>query len=439
MTIGCGSGWAKDRIGPALALADSGLVDYLAFDCLGERTVALAQLRRLEDPRTGHDQRLPQIVRGLGGFLSRGKRAVGNFGGANPDAAAAEVIGLLREIGLIGLKVGVIRGDDVLEQARKQDVELVEMGGARLSEIEDQVVSANAYIGAEGIRTLLEQDARFVLGGRIADPSLYVGAIAYEMGWELDDWDRVALATTAAHLMECATAVTGGNFADPPYRSVHDISNLGFPYSEISDGEILLTKLADWGGAVNIEQTKLQLAFEIHDPRAYITPDVIVDVSQTRVRSDGRDRVAVTGMTGRERPANLKVLVGLDLGWKAVGEMSFGGPGCVDRARLGEQMLRDWVEPYMPDIDDIEYSMHGLTSLFGEIDPGNPNEVRVRMALRARSREVAQQATEMVEHLWEAGPAGAGGATVRLDRAISVTPAYLPRELVGIETEVLVS
>jgi hypothetical protein len=267
-----------------------------------------------------------------------------------------------------------------------------------------------------------------------------VAPICFELGWALDDWDRVALATTAAHLMECATAVTGGNFADPPYRIVPGMEDIGFPYSIVSGDEIHLTKLEGTGGAVTVNTAKLHLAFEIHDPTAYITPDVVADLSHVRVREEGKDRVVVTNVSGRPRPEMLKVLVGLDLGWKGVGEMSFGGPGCLERAKLGEDLLRHWVEPYIADLDDIEYSMHGLTSLFaGSSLGGDPTEVRLRLAVRSRRRDVTQAVAEQVEHLWEAGPVGAGGATVHLDRAISVTPAFVPREAVHLEEEVLIS
>ena len=226
IAIGCGSAWFNDRLEPALALADSGLVDYLSFDCLAERTLALAQMRRLENPAAGQDVRLAQIARRFAPFLKRGKRIVGNFGAANPRAGVRDLIDALRKADYTGCRVGAIVGDDVLAQVLAENVELPELG-CRVADIKDKVVSAHAYIGADSVVELLQRDASFILGGRLADPSLFVGPICHELGWALDEWDRVATATVVGHLLECGTYSTGGNFADPPYRIVpalHDLA-----------------------------------------------------------------------------------------------------------------------------------------------------------------------------------------------------------------------
>jgi len=327
----------------------------------------------------------------------------------------------------------------VRERIIERDVELAELG-VRAGEVQDQIISANAYTGADEILALLEQDARFVLGGRLADPSLYVAGICHELGWASDDWDKIALATLAAHLLECGTHVTGGNYADPPYRPVDGIERLGFPYAILSGDEVTMTKLDGTGGAVTSDMAKAQLGYEIHDPARYVTPDVVANFSQCYVEQAGPDRVVAGGATGSARPDTLKVLVGLDLGWKAIGEMSFGGTGCVDRARIGIDMVKARVEPLMGDIDDIHYALHGMTALFGDQVPRDePAEVRLRIAVRSRRLDVARAVADEAEHLWANGPAGAGGATTRLDRAIGVTPAYLSRTDVNITGEVVVS
>jgi hypothetical protein len=440
VSIGCGSAWAKDRVQPAVDLANSGLVEYIAYDCLGERTVALAQVRRHADPESGQDERITEIVTKLAPFLQRGKRVTGNFGAANPDAGAADAINALRKEGVHGIKVGVLRGDDICKKAIENNVALPELG-LTARQIEDQIVSANAYTGAEEIIHLLENGAQFVLGGRLADPSLYVAPICFKLGWALDDWDKVALATLAAHLLECGTHVTGGNFADPPYRIVEGIENLGFPYASLSGAEdFVMSKLPGTGGAVDANMSKAQLGYEIHDPGNYITPDVVADFTNTFVEQAGPDKVVAGGAKGRPRPNTLKVLVGIDFGWKAIGEMSFAGSGCVERAKLGEDMVRKRVEPLMGDIDDIRYDLHGLTALFGnQFHAGYPAEVRLRIAVRSRRKDVAQAVADEAEHLWANGPAGAGGASTRIDKAIGVTPAYVPRSDVEIIGEVLES
>jgi len=438
IAIGCGSAYANDRLEPAVAMAESGRVTYMGFDCLAERTLALAHVRRLQDPSAGQDRRVGRVVKLLTRYLEGGKHVIGNFGAANPDAAAREVIDALRENDLAGVRVGVIHGDDVRDQVLRYDLALPELA-TTAGAVADKIVSANAYIGAEPIVAVLERDAQFVLGGRLADPSLFVGPICHELGWALDDWHRVGIATVVGHLLECGVHSTGGNFEDPPYRVVPDPHNLGFPLAEMTEDGVIITKLEGTGGAVNLQTTKTQLAYEIEDPSRYLTPDVTADFSYITVTEVGPDRVLVEGASGRARPDTLKVLVGIDLGWKAVGEISYAGPGCLERARRGEEIVRRRLEPLSRDIQEIRYDLVGMTSLTGGVmNGGYPPEVRLRVAARCSSRQVADAVSYEVEYLYF-GPAGAGGATGSVVPAIGVTRALIPRSSVSLETEVLVS
>ena len=316
ITLGCGSAYANDRLEPAEALANSGRVAYLGFDCLAERTLALAQVRRREDPTKGQDERIGRLFPLLGNYLSAGGKVVGNFGAANPEAAVADVQAALRAIGLNGVRIGLVLGDDVRDVVRDVDLELPELG-TTVKALAERVVSANAYLGAEPILQCLQQDAQIVIGGRLADPSLFVAPICHELGWALDDWDRLGAATLVGHMLECGVHSTGGNFEDPPYRVVPDPHNLGFPLAEVSEGVAVVTKLDGTGGVVDERTAKTQIYYEIHDPARYLTPDVTADFSQVRIEEVGPDRVRLSGARGTQRPADLKVLVGVDLGWKA--------------------------------------------------------------------------------------------------------------------------
>ena len=215
LAIGSGSAYANDRLAPAAAMADSGRVTYIGFDCLAERTMALAHVRRRRDPAAGQDERIRRLLPLLRRYLAAGGRVVGNFGAANPDAAARDFVEGLQALGLPGVRLGVIRGDDVLDLVLAQDAELPELG-TTVGALGDRIVSANAYIGAEPIVDCLREDAQIVLGGRLADPSLFVGPICHELGWPLDDWEAVGHATLVGHLLECGVHSTGGNFEDPP-------------------------------------------------------------------------------------------------------------------------------------------------------------------------------------------------------------------------------
>ncbi|WP_379542693.1 acyclic terpene utilization AtuA family protein [Pseudonocardia sulfidoxydans] len=437
MKIGCGSAYASDWLEPAKALADSGLVDYLAFDCLAERTLALAQIRKLADPSTGQDLRLARIMEDFAGFLGSNRTIVGNFGAANPDAAAADVVAGARKAGLDGLRVGVIRGDDVLKQVLDLDVALPERG-VTAGQVRDRIVSAHAYIGAEPVVELLGEGARFVLGGRIADPSLFVGPICHELGWDLDDWASVGVATVAGHLLECGIHVTGANFADPPLRVLPALHDLAAPFAQVtSDRRVIVGKLDGTGGGVTEATVKTQLGYEVNDPAAYLTPDVTADFSALQVREIGPDRVEVTGAGGQAAPERLKVLVGLDLGFDVVGEVSYGGPGCVERARLAADVMRERFAPFAEGIDELRVDLLGVDALFeGRLQRGYPAEVRLRLAVRCADCDTATAVAEHVEFLYFA-VAGGGGVTKSMRPAIGVTPAYLDRDTVRLETEVV--
>ena len=438
LAIGSGSAYANDRLALAAAMADSGRVTYLGFDCLAERTMALAHVRRRRDPATGQDERIRRLVPLLRRFLAGGGRVVGNFGAANPDAAVADFVDGLGEAGLREVRLGVIRCDDVLDLVRSRDADLPELG-TTVGALGDRVVSANAYIGAEPIVDCLRQDAQIVVGGRLADPSLFVGPICHELDWSLDDWEAVGHATMVGHLLECGVHSTGGNFEDPPYRVVPDPHRLGFPLAEVTEGSAVVTKLDGTGGAVDERTMKTQLFYEIHDPRTYLTPDVTADFSQVCVEDLGQDRVRLSGATGREWPSSLKVLVGVDQGYRATGEISYGGPGCVGRARRAEEILRAHLDELLDPADDVRIDLQGMNSLFGDKGAiADPVEVRLRLAVRTESEERARDAAHEVELLYF-GPAGGGGVVTSVVPALGVTPAYVPRELVTLETEVVTS
>lgn len=437
ISIGCASAWAGHRLDAGVKLADSGEVDYLAFDCLAERTLALAQLRKDADPSTGYDQQLDAICSRFSPFLKRGGIAVGNFGGTNPDAALARATEIFRQNDLGKLRIGVIRGDDVLAQIRDQNVELPELG-CRVNDLDDVVISAHAYIGADPIVDLLGRGATFIFGGRIADPSLYVGPIAHVLGHPLDDWNRMAHALLAGHLLECGEHVTGANFADPPYRHVPNLHDLGAPIADVTDSYVEIRKLPGTGGLLNNMTVRAQLAYELHDPAAYLTPDVTADFTNVEVEDVGPDRVRVHGAVARGRPDSLKVLVGVDYGWKVICEMSYGGPGCVERAMLAEDVIRKRIETYGDGVVDINVSMHGYNALRpADANVPPPRDVRLRIATRCSSNDVARLVVQECENTTYFGPAGGGGFASSINKFIGVTPAFVPREQVRCETEIV--
>lgn len=439
-SLGCGSASSLDPVDMAKDLADTGLVDTICFDALSERTLTLAQLRKLGDSSLGYDVRLAEIIQKLAEFIRKGGTVIGNFGAANPDAGAAVVLEQLRSAGLQGKRVGLIRGDDVREIVLAMNPVLYEIG-THVQDVADRVLCANAYIGAEPIVSLLQEQVDVVVGGRLSDPSMYVGAICHRLGWKLDDWDRVSAATLAGHLLETGTYTTGGVFSDPPYRSVPDAHRLGMPFAYVDEDEVVITKAPNTGGMVSCETVKAMLGYEIHDPGAYKTPDVVADFLDVEVEQIKPDEVRAVGAKGNPAPETFKVLVGLDRGWKGVGEVSFGGPGCLERAEEAVAIVKRRLDPFRSGIEDERYDLIGHSSLLGDQFPKNayPREIRLRVSVRSLDYEVADRAAKEAEYLLLVGPAGAGGGTTQVTRALGVTPCLIGREEITLETEVQVA
>ena len=332
--IGGGAGYSGDRIEPAVELARYGQLDYLVFECLAERTIALAQRARLTDPSAGYD---PLLVERMEAVLpichDQGVRIITNMGGANPVAASARVIEVARRHQLNGLTVATVTGDNVLELVRGRDLRLQETG-RRVSELGDTLVSANAYLGAEPLVEALSTGASVILTGRVADPSLGLSAQMHAFGWAPDDWEQLGRGTVVGHLIECAGQITGGYFADPGYKDVPDLARLGFPIAEVTDdGVAIITKVSGSGGRVTVQTCTEQLFYEVHQPERYTTPDTVADFSAVQIADAGPDRVRISGGTGRPRPDTLKVSVGYRDGFVGEGQISYAGPGAVTRAR----------------------------------------------------------------------------------------------------------
>lgn len=433
LRIGSGAGYSGDRIEPAVELAELGDLDYLVFECLAERTIALAQQARISDPQGGYDPLLSERMRRVLPFVGqhegrRRLRVITNMGAANPVSAALEVRRIARELGL-GLKVVAVVGDDVLDVLHPEQVldngQTVGALGARL-------ISANAYLGVDGILDALRADADVVITGRVADPSLFLAPQVFEFGWAMDDWQRLGRGTLVGHLLECAGQVSGGYFADPGFKDVDDLARLGFPLAEIdAEGEAVITKVAGSGGRVSRATCTEQLIYEVHDPAAYLTPDVTADFSQVGFDEEGVDRVRAHGAAGRARPEQLKVSVGYLDGWIGEGQMSYGGPGAVARAQLARDVVLKRLQLMGVKMQDVRAELIGMDSLHGPRSSVEPWEVRLRVAARCEDRSEAVRVGNEVETLYTNGPSGGGGASKSVRQVVAVASLLLPRDAVN--------
>ena len=436
LRIGCAAGFSGDRTdaaGPVVdALLAAGGPAFLIFETLAERTLALAQLARRANPDAGYEPLLDDMLRPvLARCLQGGIRIVSNFGAAHPEAAARRIHTLATDLGLPAPRIAVVQGDDL--SAPHQRPLLEQALGSALQGLD--VVSANAYLGAEAIADALLAGADIVVCGRVADPSLAVGPALAHFGWARDDWTRIARATMAGHLLECGTQVTGGYYADPGYKDVPGLATLGYPIAEIdADGHCTITKPAGTGGRIDAHTVKEQLLYEVHDPAAYLTPDVVADITEAEVTELAPDRVRLTGVRGHARPAGLKVNVCHATGWLAEGEISYAGARAEGRARLAAQVLRERLAGLGP----LRADLIGVASVFADDGgqwladqpAGDAQDVRLRVALNHTNKPSAERLGREVTALYTCGPAGGGGVRTALRQRLGTVSCTVPREQV---------
>ena len=354
---------------------------------------------------------------------------VGNFGAANPRAAANRIRRIAGEQGVTNLRIAVIEGDDVSTSEWLRAY-------LRPSDAAREIVSANVYLGASAIAAALRAGAQVVVTGRVADPSLVVGPAMAHFGWSDSDWECLGRATMAGHLLECGAQVTGGYFADPGFKDVPDLHNIGFPIAEIEgDGSFVITKANNTGGFVNARTVKEQLLYELHDPAAYLTPDVIADISNAEVIELDLNRVAVTGVGGHERPATLKVTVCFAGGWLGESEISYAGPNAEARARLAAEIIQKRMHHQLT----LRFDLIGVLSVFGD-DAGmaradlagtNARDVRMRVAGVHEDRAIVEQLLREVTALYTCGPAGGGGVRTTIIPRLNSVSCFVPREQVS--------
>lgn len=452
--MGAGSGFWGDAMDPAMELLKTGNLDYLCFDFLAELTMALLQRQKLKNPEAGY---VPDAVAYMNAMLGmareRGTRLISNGGGVNPRAAAERIAESARKAGLQGTRVALVEGDDLLgklDLMLEQGVPLVNMdtGDSDFAAIRDRVVSANVYTDSTGIVEGLAGGADVVIAGRVSDNAVYVGPLAHEFGWVRDaaHVDRFAAAVTLGHIVECASACTGGmssRFAEMPH-----MGRVGFPIIEFNaDGSAEVTKLKGTGGRVDPFTIKEHLVYEIADPRSYLMPDAIADFTSLRLSETGEDRVRVDGIKGRPAPDLLKLVVGYQDGWIGESMAFFPWPNAYDRAMKAKQTMLERFERMGLAADQIHFDLIGLNTLHGPAapapDPAVANElpeVGLRCAVRTRTMEEADKVRRAGSQLWIMGPGGTSfGTPIKPRPVISLWPTLIPRSFVEQKTQILVA
>lgn len=440
--IGSGAGYGGDRIEPAIDLMEKGNIDYIAFECLAERTIALAQEQKIINPELGYNEFLEYRMERVLPLCKKNKvKVITNMGAANPIAAVRVVKEMAQSMGIEGLKIAAVVGDDVFSCINQYfECEILETGN-NLESIQSKIISANAYIGVDGIVEALNNGADIVIAGRVSDPALFLAPIMYEFGWGKEDYDLIGKGILAGHLLECSAQVTGGYFADPGYKDVPELWNVGFPIAEVSEnGDIIISKLNESGGMVTAATCKEQITYEIHDPSNYMTPDGVADYSEVTIKEIGKDQVQVSGAKGKKGSGLLKVSIGYRDGFIGEGEISYGGPGAYERCKLAGEIVEKRLAYTNVPIEELRIDFIGANSLYQEKlsdqlsgEKKAFNEVRLRIAARTITRKDAEKIGNEVESLYLNGPAGGGGARKYVREVISIASIFIPEEDVKIK------
>ncbi|GEK72874.1 MULTISPECIES: acyclic terpene utilization AtuA family protein [Halomonas] len=435
--IGSGAGFSGDRTDAAIPvvaeLIRRGLPSALVFETLGERTLAAAHRAMRDAPDAGYEPLMDELLAPvLRDCLDHGIAILGNFGAANPAGACELVRRLAARVGRPAARIGRVHGDDI--RARLADLDLAPWEAeTRALPGDEDLISANVYLGAAPLVQALELDAEVVVTGRVADPALFLAPLVHHFGWAWDDWDRLAAGMMAGHLGECGAQVSGGYFADPGVKDVPGLATLGYPIIEVeSDGRLVVTKPPGTGGCVTVRTVKEQLLYEVHDPVNYLTPDVVVDLSQVGVRQLGPDRVEIGGIKGKPAPERLKTTVCYEGGWQGEAEISYAGPNALARARLASDVLRERLTFRAPPELRQRLDIIGHASVFDDDDgalqrrmtAAADGDYRLRLAVEHAERGWVERATQELLALYCAGPAGGGGVRRHFQRRV-FTASYL--------------
>jgi hypothetical protein len=448
--IGAGLGFYGDSWWPVRASIERGGVRYIASDHLSELTLAILQKDRQKDPSAGYARDgLPMLVDLWPLAAKHDVKFILNAGGLNPNGAREAIARAFRDKGWKAT-VATVTGDAVLERFDElvaAGESLAHMdGGAALASVRGRMLFANAYLGAQPIVRALEQGADIVLTGRVADAALSLAPIVHELGWKWDDWDKLALGLTVGHLLECSGQGSGGNFGSAEdWAAIPDYAHLGYPIAEVSaDGSALFTKAPDTGGRVSFDTLRQQLLYEVHNPHAYASPDVMLDMRTLKLEDQGNDRVKVTGASGAARPARLKVVGGYHDGWMGTGMIGFSWPQAYAKCEKAAETLKTLVAERGWPVEDMNVEYIGYDSLLGaNADPtyrDQLNECFLRMTIRTRDRKVADAFGRLFPWLGLSGPPYVGSmkGVQGAKELLGIWPTLVKRELIEAKVDIAV-
>lgn len=438
--IASGAGYAGDRIEPAIDVMKNGEIDYIAFECLAERTIAIAQAEKLKNPDKGYNNLLEDRFNEILPICKDKKiKVITNMGAANPISAIKKIKEIANQKNIKGLKLAAVIGDDISNELDKYKENKILEFDKKVSDISESIVSANVYLGAEGIVEALKNKADIIVTGRCSDPSLFLAPLMYEFGWDKNDVNLMAKGIMIGHLLECGAQVSGGYYSTPTKDEVDDLWNVGFPIAEVCEnGDVVITKTNTTSGKVTTDTCKEQLIYEIHNPKEYMTPDGIADFTTISLKEIEKNKVFLTGATGKERPATLKVSMGYKDCFIGEAAISYGGSLAFEKAKEAKKIIEKRLEARKISCEEIRFDFVGYNSLYEDsisdkIKKSNDfSEVRLRVAARTKTRDVAKKIVDEVETLYTNGPSGGGGVSKAIEEVVSICSIFVPREDINV-------
>ncbi len=447
--VASGQGFWGDMLTAPVDQVRGGPIDYLMLDYLAEVTMSIVQKQRQRDPNAGYARDFVSLMREiLPDCVEKDIKVLSNAGGVNVKGCAEAIRETARELGLGGkLKIGVITGDDILprlDEFAERGIEITNMDtGEPLAAVRDKVQAANVYLGAGGLVEALDRGARVVVGGRLTDTGLTLAPLMHEFGWKFDQWDLISAGTIAGHIIECGAQASGGN-CQFEWDSIPDMARVGFPIVEAGpSGEFIVTKHDGTGGRVNVQSVKEQLLYEMGDPKAYITPDVVADFSSIQLEDAGPDRVRVFGIKGSPNTEFYKVSIAYSHGWKAVGTLVYAWPDAYQKAQAADRILRERLDRLGLKFDVVLSEFVGVNATHGHLS-GEPAadipEVQFRIGVRGQSKADVERFTKEIAPLILTGPpavTGFAGGRPKVEEIMAYFPALIPKHLIETKVELI--
>ena len=442
-------GFWGDSLEAPLDQLRGGPIDYLTLDYLAEVTMSILQKQFTRDPQAGYARDFPQMIeRGAKEIVDRGVKVVANAGGVNPETCGEAVAAALARAGYKGrMRIGVVTGDNILSRLDDliaRGIELRNLDtGEPLSTVRARVRSANVYLGAFPIAEALDKGAGIVVTGRCSDVALSLGPTIHEFAWQADEWDKLAAGVVGGHAIECGAQATGGN-CQVDWETTPDFAGIGYPILEAeSDGRCAVTKHPGTGGRVSVAGVTEQLVYEIGDPRAYITPDVVADFTTIQIRQAGPERVLLWGVQGRPATEFYKVSISYSAGFKAVGTMTYGWPDAYAKAKLADQILRTRLDRLGLKFDALHSEYVGANACHGELLSGAPPpdlaEVTWRVGVRGPDAAAIERFTRELAPLALNGPPVVtypASGKPKVEEVVAYWPALIPKSEVTAQVTV---